>query len=501
MKTLAVRRLFPLLLVLSPVLLAPWARAAEPPKESWLGIYFNGRKIGYTTLRTERAIFRGKPALKIVSTGRVRIEILGNKVEQETDSVLYADTRYRPLHQVHKIASNGSVVSIRADYRPGKILCEVASGGGPSKKVIPVPKGANLVGDSTFMTQGQRLAIGQKATLYYLNPLTIALDRLEITVAAKDQVTLDGKSYEAFRITATSMIGKITSWETGTGEMLKGEMPLGMAMFSEPKATALNMSSTMPAFTVTGTAVGTESAYVPPTDFALATAITTDRPIPHPRKVRSLRLRVTGLEEDLIILSDKRQRGEVEEGPEKAYSVHVTADKFDPARSATLPIKEPSVQPYLKSAPYLETDNPDIRRTARQLRGKEKNAYRVAVRICQWVHAQMKPDYTIGVPRSCTDVYRRRRGVCRDYATLFAGLARAAGLPTRVVGGIVYAEGKFFYHAWAESWVGEWVAFDPTQGPDFVDATHVKFAQGDVTDMFDVARIIGRIKIQVVSVE
>jgi hypothetical protein len=51
----------------------------------------------------------------------------------------------------------------------------------------------------------------------------------------------------------------------------------------------------------------------------------------------------------------------------------------------------------------------------------------------------MKPDYTIGVPRSCKDVLQRPRGVCRDYATLFAGLARASvrsdpsGKTTRVL--------------------------------------------------------------------
>src|SRR5947209_1869987 len=82
-----------------------------------------------------------------------------------------------------------------------------------------------------------------------------------------------------------------------------------------------------------------------------------------------------------------------------------------------------------------------------------------------------------------------RRRVCLDYATLYAALARAAGVPTRLCAGIVYAQGKFYYHAWAESYVGQWVAFDPTlydpeQPVAYVDATHIKFAQGDVTGMF-----------------
>ena len=68
-------------------------------------------------------------------------------------------------------------------------------------------------------------------------------------------------------------------------------------------------------------------------------------------------------------------------------------------------------------------------------------------------------------------------------------------------GGIVYAEGRFFYHAWAECWVGEWLPFDATTGVDFVDATHIKFAQGDVTDMYRVAAIVGKLKISVIAVD
>ncbi len=79
-------------------------------------------------------------------------------------------------------------------------------------------------------------------------------------------------------------------------------------------------------------------------------------------------------------------------------------------------------------------------------------------------------------------------------------------MPTRLCSGIVYGDfqGKagFYYHAWAESWVGKWVAvdptlFDPSHPVNYVDATHIKFAQGDVTQMFEMVSIVGRLKITV----
>jgi transglutaminase-like putative cysteine protease len=155
---------------------------------------------------------------------------------------------------------------------------------------------------------------------------------------------------------------------------------------------------------------------------------------------------------------------------------------------------------YLKAAPYLDLDRREIRDLARKLRGPRGDARATASRIRGWVNRELTGDYGIGVPRSAVDVLRRKRGVCRDYATLFAAIARAAGVPTRLVGGIVYAEGRFYYHAWVECWVGAWQPYDATLGTDFVDATHVKLAHGDPTDMMQVYRAIGKLQARVRTV-
>jgi hypothetical protein len=34
---------------------------------------------------------------------------------------------------------------------------------------------------------------------------------------------------------------------------------------------------------------------------------------------------------------------------------------------------------------------------------------------------------------------------------------------------------------------------------DFVDATHIKFAQGDPTEMFQAIRVVGRLKVEVIE--
>src|SRR2546426_3966679 len=54
-----------------------------------------------------------------------------------------------------------------------------------------------------------------------------------------------------------------------------------------------------------------------------------------------------------------------------------------------------------------------------------------------------------------------RLGDCNEHAVLYVALARAAGLPARTAAGLVPVHGRFYYHAWAEVYLGDWVAVDP----------------------------------------
>lgn len=486
------------------VLLRPALADEKLPREVWLGMYLNGKKIGYTDLRVEESTYSGRPAIKASSISKTQIALFGATVSQDVRTVTFADSSYTPLHQEYHMSSNGSSVHLVAEFQGSRVTCDVDAGGGKTTKAFTVPKGAKLIGDATTANQGKPMTVGQKETYYFLNPMTVALEPITVEVQAQEPVTLDGKAYTAQRVATTMSLGLSTSWESLDGDLLKQEMAFAgqsITMYQQSKEAAQDFQSKAPVFTASSISASSPTAYKPPADFALATAIKVDRPIEKPRDLHALTATLRGITDPSRILSDGRQQLSPESGMPGAFRLSVVARRFDAAESVALPITATAVKPYMERAAYLETDDPQIRATAEKLRGQETNAYKVALAIRKWVHATMKPDYGIGVPQSCVTLYKSPRGVCRDYATLFAGVARAAGIPTRVVGGIVYAEGKFFYHAWDECWVGRWVPMDSTLPGDFVDATHVKFAQGDVTEMYNVANVVGRIKLHVLKAE
>jgi len=76
------------------------------------------------------------------------------------------------------------------------------------------------------------------------------------------------------------------------------------------------------------------------------------------------------------------------------------------------------------------------------------------------------------VSSSALEALHHQAGVCQDYAHLSIALLRAAGVPARYASGYLHT-GKDARpgdtvsgesHAWVEAWLGDWWAFDPTNG-------------------------------------
>ena len=94
-------------------------------------------------------------------------------------------------------------------------------------------------------------------------------------------------------------------------------------------------------------------------------------------------------------------------------------------------------------------------------------------------------------------VLARRRGDCNEHTLLYVALARAVGLPARSAAGLLLVDGRFYYHAWAEVYLGDWVAVDPTFGQIPADAARVRFSIGGLARQVELTRLIGRLKLEV----
>jgi hypothetical protein len=123
-----------------------------------------------------------------------------------------------------------------------------------------------------------------------------------------------------------------------------------------------------------------------------------------------------------------------------------------------------NLRPYLAAEKHIETDDPDIRRTAAAL--NDASPLRTAERVFRWVSAHIKDyDYS-DEDRGALFAFRNRRGDCSEAMHLFMALCRVNGIPARGIGGYVHGQSALLdpnaYHHWAEFHVeGAWQVADP----------------------------------------
>lgn len=153
-----------------------------------------------------------------------------------------------------------------------------------------------------------------------------------------------------------------------------------------------------------------------------------------------------------------------------------------------------------KPEPLLQSDDPEIRRTALRVIGGATDPSVAVERLTRWVHDSVAQQITFGVP-DALQVLHSRVGDCNEHTQLFVALARSVGIPTRVATGLAYIDGKFYYHAWPEVILRRWVATDPTFGQYPADAAHLRFVIGGLGRQAALLRLMGNLKITVLEAE
>ena len=129
---------------------------------------------------------------------------------------------------------------------------------------------------------------------------------------------------------------------------------------------------------------------------------------------------------------------------------------------------------FLSEDDYIKPNDPSIQKQAADIVGVTKNPSEIAGKILTWVNANVVSDF-IAETLTGPEVLQKRRGKCSEYAILFASLARAAGIPTRIVLGELYTGGAWMGHMWDEVWLGEWRAVDAAAGIFVAGPSHLKF--------------------------
>jgi len=119
---------------------------------------------------------------------------------------------------------------------------------------------------------------------------------------------------------------------------------------------------------------------------------------------------------------------------------------------------------YLQAEKYCESDDPEISRLAKELKGPKP--VKTAENIFRWVAGNVEYTGYLRDSRGALYALRNKKGDCTEFMYLFSALCRANNIPARCIGGYVCQENAVLksngYHNWVEFCDGGvWKIADP----------------------------------------
>ena len=146
-----------------------------------------------------------------------------------------------------------------------------------------------------------------------------------------------------------------------------------------------------------------------------------------------------------------------------AYRVIPSGMRFEIDESLRVPDSYPrAVRDDLLPDEFIQVDDPEIRRVLAEI-GADTGSIASRLRKIFDFTAGLSPRPFKGTTDALTAL-RLGEASCNGKSRLFVALARATGIPARLVGGLILEPGsKKTSHQWVEAYVGgHWVPFGPT---------------------------------------
>ena len=157
---------------------------------------------------------------------------------------------------------------------------------------------------------------------------------------------------------------------------------------------------------------------------------------------------------------------------------------LDVCDTCGLEVEEVDLEAYLKPTAWLQSDAQEIRSLVSGIAAKKISDVKKMKAFAKIVNKTL-PDVEFVGHATALESLSTRRGDCTEFAVLYAALARAAGIPARVVSGLAYSKESFhgvsnvfIPHAWVQAWIdGRWQSFDASLGA--FDSSHIALSISD----------------------
>jgi Transglutaminase-like superfamily len=448
-------------------------------EDTWMSVMLDGRKIGH--LETERVVADGR----ITTTQHFSLMLTRNarSIPLLNTTTSIEDQTGTPLGFSANTSMSAQESQVQGSRRAnGQFELFTDTGGQRRYSMLILPPEAMLVEAQRQTMRRQGWAPGTHYQMLNFDASSQQTVNIDITVLGTERVELPGGVENLHHLRQSLNLARgaqvMDLWLDDEAHVRKGSMPLlgfHMEMLACDKRCAL----------------------APDQDVDMLRIAMADAPRPLTYNLRAEPLRYWIRMRNLtagepFIQTDEQQVARLSDD---LWQVDVGSP-----RAGT----EPPPQPEDTAAnDWMQSDAPAIRDTAARAVGDATSDLQRMRRLRLFVSSYIeKKGLDIGYA-SALETLGTRQGDCTEHAVLLAALARAVGIPARVVTGMVYAERSggasrvFVPHAWMQAWIdGRWTSYDAALGR--FDSTHIALAvgNGDPWKFFAGMGVFGNIVIE-----
>lgn len=441
-------------------------------EDLWYGVYFQDAFVGYThSFMKIQDIEEGKGYV-LKNTSQLKLPVLGTVESVSFESTIQLLSNYDLKQAEFKLNSKGYSVngSVKKDKGGFYSLIMRTPAQTIQKKVPMKDEMVNPMLSPLSLTY---VPIKKEVAFNFYDPFLDRKTTVSLYNNGKKVINIGGKDEEVYDISMDMEGVEGKMFVDMRGRMVKEEF-LG---FTFVKQNALDLFRK-------------EEKYPFSQDLVQYFTISAAA-LPDKENLNYLKLKITGIPAGYL-----REDFNQKVYPE-ADSFIVETHKKTPSQTVNLPINREGFEKYLDEDESVKFNDPALKSLVKSIVRDEKNTFEIIKKLSFWIDKNIKKTPTLSLPNTL-DVLKMRQGDCGEMSVLLAGFLRSLGIPSYVNIGLVYSEGRFFYHAWVSVYTGEWIDTDPTLNQLTADPTHIKILEG-FKNQFEIFKILGNLKIEILE--
>lgn len=441
----------------------------QRPADSWMNIYQTDKKIGVVH-RTFTALDKGFRFTENVS---MQINTLGvmQALNISTSGDLNSDMTISSFN--FDLTSSLFRFNAHGHVAENKLIIFTGLPGSQQKNEIPLKEIPHMIGSIYNAAFLANLEKNTARDFNIFDPSTLAMRTIKVTRNADEIIPVMGKRILTQKYCADFMGAKNCTWLGKDGDALKetGILGLSLEKVSPEKAQE---------------GISKDGSV----DFTQIASIPANVKIAAPEKLSRIKIKISGIGGLSFYLMGDRQsiRKEV---------LTITREQLSGLPSARNDLPQ-DIAAFLKATPLVQANHPQMKAQVDKIVKPHDFPEQKVRKIVSWVYRHVEKKPVLSVPNAL-EVLQNKAGDCNEHAVLVAALLRTAGIPAQIETGLIYLNGRFYYHAWNIAYWGSWITADAVFNQFPADVTHIRLIRGESSEQLDLMGVMGKIKLEVLE--